>query len=154
MLSMGSKPQPARNKTSVPLTISGPILSLRPDGHTINMMLARVLALALAACTAATGVLPALDGWRCVAMDRVMSAGDDCPRCHTPSQSIGNPCCEAVHVSSLQARANPAPHKVALAPAPPAALLAFALTAPESQLPARTAEAHPRGQPRSTILRI
>jgi hypothetical protein len=117
-------------------------------------MLARVLALALAVCTAATGVLPALDGVRCVAMDRSMSPDEDCPRCHTPAQSIGNPCCEAVHVSALQARANPAPPEVALAPAPVTALLNFAVAASETQLFARTAGGHPRGQPRTTILRI
>ena len=118
-------------------------------------MLPRLLALALAACTAATGVLPALDGTRCVAMDRAMSAQEHCPRCRAPASSIGAPCCEAVHVSSLEARANPAPHQPRLAPPPLAALLDEPLFL-AGQVAARAVAAQPRGQPppRTAVLRI
>src|SRR5262245_27708435 len=120
-------------------------------------MLPRLLALALAAFTAATGVLPALDGTRCVAMDRAMSADDECPHCRATSSTIGTPCREAVHVSSLEARANPAPHQPRLAPAPLAALAALLWPPPFAvEIPRRDLATHPRGQPppRAAVLRI
>jgi hypothetical protein len=122
-------------------------------------VLARVFTAAVALCIAATGVLPALDGSRCVSMDRSMTPSENCPRCHSaPPVSIGNPCCEAVHVSSLEARASSAPHDDQLWPAPLAALLPALSLEPPSQTAFHTIDARPRGQPRfvdrSVILRV
>ena len=54
-------------------------------------MLPRLLALVIAVCTAATGVLPTGGGARCIAMNRVMRADRDCcPKCETlPTTSVG-----------------------------------------------------------------
>jgi hypothetical protein len=126
-------------------------------------MLGRVLALAVAACIGLTGILPAGDGARCVAMDKRMTPGDDCcPKCDAvPDTAIGTPCCEVVRGATLQARASAPTVEPRLAPAP----LAMTLTVADVQLGADESlvrlAAHARGQPPgeqidrfSSILRI
>ena len=126
-------------------------------------MFGRVVALAIAACIGVTGILPAGDGARCIAMDKRMTQGDDCcPKCDAvPNTSIGTPCCEAVRGATLQARASAPTVESRLAPAPLAMTLALA----DVQLGANASfvrfAAQARGQPPgqqidrfSAILRI
>jgi hypothetical protein len=125
-------------------------------------MVARLLAFAIAVCTAATGILPVGGGARCVAMNRVMRADRDCcPKCESPPQtSVGTPCCQAIRGATPTDRASSAINQPQISPAPMVALLA-----PASQLVAvdatRTVLATPRGRPPgdqlqgySSILRI
>jgi hypothetical protein len=89
--------------------------------------MARLLALAIALSVGATGLLPARDRARCVAMDRLMAPGDDCcARCTDPSRSIGPPCCELVRGRALDARSPAPPSHARIAPAPFAGFVAFA----------------------------
>lgn len=112
-------------------------------------MISRVLALAIAVCTAATGVLPAMDGYRCISMDRTLSVDENCPRCQSPPPvSIGNPCCEAVHVASLDARASAQPPDARITPAPLTAVLS--VTFPQlvaSQTAIKSVATRRRGRP-------
>lgn len=91
-------------------------------------MFARVIAFAIAACIGVTGILPAGDGARCVAMDKRMTPGDDCcPKCDAaPDTAIGMPCCEVVRGATLQARASTPTVEPRLAPAPLLMTLALA----------------------------
>ena len=126
-------------------------------------MLARLLAFAIAVCTAATGVLPAGGGARCVAMNRVMpSDGDCCPKClAAPTTSVGTPCCEAIAGVTLSERAFTAIAQPQLAPAPLVALLAPAPELAAVEVSTRSMVAVPRGRPPgdqlqrySSVLRI
>ncbi|HWE29699.1 MAG TPA: hypothetical protein VHB97_16935 [Polyangia bacterium] len=112
-------------------------------------MLPRLLALAIALTTAATGVLPTGGGARCVAMNRVMSAGRDCcPKCEAPATtSIGTPCCEAIRGVTLSERAASATPQPQIAPAPLVALLSPALAQFSVDATARRILAMPRGRP-------
>ncbi|MDB4967819.1 MAG: hypothetical protein JWN44_3508 [Myxococcales bacterium] len=93
----------------------------------LSSMFARLIAFAIAACIGVTGILPAGDGARCVAMDRRMAPGGDCcPKCDAvPDTAIRAPCCELVRGATLQARASAPTVEPRLAPAP--LLLTFAL---------------------------
>ena len=112
-------------------------------------MLPRILALAIAVCTAATGVLPAGGGARCIAMNRVMSATRDCcPKCEAPATtSIGTPCCEAIRGATLSTRAFSAAPQPQIAPAPFLALLSPAIAPSAVGVPSRDVLATPRGRP-------
>jgi hypothetical protein len=126
-------------------------------------VMARLLALAIALSVGATGLLPARDRARCVAMDRLMAPGDDCcPRCTEPSRSIGPPCCELVHGRVLDARSPAPPSHARIAPAPFAGFVAFASCAAAARDPiarrlAAVRHERPpgdRGQRLSTVLRV
>jgi hypothetical protein len=112
-------------------------------------MTPRFLALAIAVCTAATGVLPAGGGARCVAMNRVMRVNRDCcPKCEAPSQtSVGTPCCEAIRAATLADRASSMTAPPQIAPAPFVALLSPALAQFSVDAPGRGFFATPRGRP-------
>lgn len=127
------------------------------------VMLPRLLALAIAVCTAATGVLPAGGGARCIAMNRVMRADRDCcPKCESPPQtSVGTPCCEAIRAATLAERASSMTPQPEIAPAPLVALLTPAPLLAAVDASARSVLASPRGRPPgdqlqrySSVLRI
>jgi hypothetical protein len=127
------------------------------------VMVPRLLAFAIAVCTAATGVLPAGGGARCVAMNRVMSANRDCcPKCESPPQtSIGTQCCEAIRAATLAERAGSATAQPQLAPAPLLALLTPTPLLGGTDAAARNVLGTPRGRPPgdqlqrySSVLRI
>lgn len=140
-----------------------PCLSRSTADRMLSSMFARVIAFAIAACVGVTGILPAGDGARCVAMDKRMTPGDDCcPKCDSvPDTAIGKPCCEAVRGATLQARASSPTVEPRLAPAP----LLMTLSLADVQLGAVASfvrlAAQARGRPPgdqidrfSTILRI
>jgi hypothetical protein len=129
----------------------------------LGVMLPRLLALAIAVCTAATGVLPAVTGARCVAMNRVMVADRDCcPKCESPSPtSVGTPCCEAIRAATRADRASSLSAQPEIAPAPLAAVLAPTRVLAAVDATARRIFATPRGRPPgdqlqrySSVLRI
>lgn len=117
-------------------------------------MLARLLAFAIAVCTAATGVLPAGGGARCIAMNRVMpSVGDCCPKClAAPTTSVGTPCCEAIAGATLSERAFTAVAEPQLAPAPLVALLAPAPELAAVEASTRRISTIPHGRPPGDLL--
>lgn len=126
-------------------------------------MLARLLAFAIAVCTAATGILPAGGGARCVAMNRVMRSDRDCcPKClAAPTTSVGTPCCEAIAGAILSERAFNTLAQPRLAPAPLLALLAPAAQLTAVEVSTRGIVTIPRGRPPgdqlqrySSVLRI
>jgi hypothetical protein len=112
-------------------------------------MLPRLLALVIAVCTAATGILPTGGGARCIAMNRVMRADRDCcPQCEAPpTTSVGTPCCQIIRGVTPSERASSAMLQPQLAPAPLAALLAFAPSLSGVDASARRIYAAPRGRP-------
>src|SRR5437660_12090896 len=106
-------------------------LSPVPGDRMLSSMVSRFFALAVAVCIGLTGILPAGDGARCVAMDKRMTPGDDCcPKCDSvPETAIGTPCCEVVRGATLQARATSSTVEPRVAPAPLVAVLATPVTA-------------------------
>ena len=129
----------------------------------IGVMIPRLFALAIAVCTAATGVLPTSGGARCIAMNRVMSATRDCcPKCESPPQtSMGTQCCEAIRAATRAERAAASSAQPRLAPAPLVALLAPTPLLAAVDSSARSSLATPRGRPPgdqlqrySSVLRI
>jgi hypothetical protein len=126
-------------------------------------MVARLLALAIAVCTAATGVLPAGGGARCVAMNRVLRSDTDCcPKCvAAPVTSVGTPCCEAMPGATLGERAFNRIVEPQLAPAPLVAWLAPTPQTADVAVSARALVAVAPGRPPgdqlqrySSVLRI
>src|SRR5690242_15324240 len=122
--------------------------------------MARFCALAVAVCLAATIVLPARDGYRCVTMNKVMAPESDCPHCEARPMSIGDRCCEKVRVGALDARASSTVHEPRITPAPLLAVLSESRPRLIS-LAAQLVSSWPRGSPPgdrlgqlSTILRI
>ena len=127
----------------------------------LGWMLSRVLALAIAVCTGATGVLPSGDGSRCIAMGVLLQAGDDCCAKCDATSSIGTPCCEVIHGRILEARGPSSAPQTRIAPAPLVGILSFAAPASLTGCLSASLTTHARGGPPgdqlerfSAILRI
>jgi hypothetical protein len=112
-------------------------------------MLGRIIALAIALAVGSTGVLPTVDGARCLSMDKRITPGEDCcPMCQSPPvASIGKPCCETIHGRALEARAPVSVAQPRLAPAPLTAILAPPLPLVANEAALRSVAALPRGRP-------
>src|SRR5437660_12188726 len=82
-------------------------LSPVPGDRMLSSMVSRFFALAVAVCIGLTGILPAGDGARCVAMDKRITPGDDCcPKCDiVPESDIGTACFNVLHSATPQERA-------------------------------------------------
>jgi hypothetical protein len=116
--------------------------------------LARLQALVIALSVGATGILPAGDAYRCLAMGRRMAPGHDCcASCELPQSAIGRPCCERVAGRALEARAASPIEQARIAPAPLAGVLVFATPSGAPHTIALAAPAGwPRGRPPGELL--
>jgi hypothetical protein len=134
-------------------------LSFRESKIKLIAMASRVVAFALIVATAAVGVFPSVDGWRCAAMGRRM-VRRCCNKSRAPEPTAFKlPCCERVAALKKDPRATSGRPEARIAAPVVVGLVAFAPILVVA--PAARPEARPRGQPPgerlhdlSTVLRV
>jgi hypothetical protein len=131
------------------------------DSDYNGRMRARLGASLIALVILVTGVIPAVGGYRCIAMGMRMQAPSACCRHESPGPTLKAQCCERTAAPKVEPRRTPSSTDTTIHPPTVIAVIVFPAIAPSISSLALGSPARARGRPPgeqlhllSTILRV